>query len=245
MRKPPKMARTPCAQWLHSLPKPIGLMACYDLAGVRVLQTCNQAGIDVPGAVAVIGVNNDPIQCVMTNPPMSSVVQNQVRLGYDAGVLLYRLIRERFTNETADGTHQDRLARTISVQQIPPLGVAARQSTDIIVVPDPLVVRAIRLIREHACSGFSVTKLAEELRVERRTLERRFRKIIGRSPHDEISETQIRQAKELLRFTRLTVAAITRRVGFKSVPHFTAQFIKYAGERPGEYRSSVDMNKEA
>jgi len=43
--------------WLKSLPKPVGLMACNDTCGREVLQACAVAGLRVPDDVAVIGVD--------------------------------------------------------------------------------------------------------------------------------------------------------------------------------------------
>ncbi len=49
------------AEWLRSLPKPIGLMACNDDRGRDVLEACRAADLGVPEEVAVIGVDNDSL----------------------------------------------------------------------------------------------------------------------------------------------------------------------------------------
>ena len=209
-------------RWLKKLPKPIGIMACYDLAGVRVLQSCNMIGINVPESVAVIGVNNDELQCSMTNPPMSSVIQNQERVGYEACQLLHRLM---------NGQEEPSASLVI-----PPLGVASRRSTDILVIPDQYVVHALNLIHEHACEGITINNIARKLNVSRRTLERKFYAHLEKTLHDELVNTQMKRASELLVFSRLTLANVAKQVGFNSVSHFSAVFAKQYGVCPNEYR---------
>jgi len=47
------------ADWLKSLPKPVGLMAAHDECGQKILNVCKTLEIDVPKEVAVVGVDND------------------------------------------------------------------------------------------------------------------------------------------------------------------------------------------
>src|SRR4051812_25610421 len=46
-------------EWIRSLPKPVGIMACNDERGLQVLDACRRCGVQVPDEVAVIGVDND------------------------------------------------------------------------------------------------------------------------------------------------------------------------------------------
>lgn len=51
------------AKWLGRLPRPAGVLACYDLRGQQVLEACEMAGLRVPDEIAVIGVHNDELVC--------------------------------------------------------------------------------------------------------------------------------------------------------------------------------------
>ena len=64
------------AAWVHSLPKPCGVMACTDQLGFFLLDACARAGVSVPEQVAVVGVENDETLCTMASPPLSSVRLN-------------------------------------------------------------------------------------------------------------------------------------------------------------------------
>src|SRR5258706_2698401 len=79
-------------EWIASLPKPVGILACYDFRGRQVLDACRRRGIAVPDEVAVIGVDNDELLCNLSYPPMSSVVPNMHQTGYRAAELLDRLM---------------------------------------------------------------------------------------------------------------------------------------------------------
>ncbi len=208
--------------WLKKLPKPIGILACYDMPGVGVLQACRLAGINVPDTVAVIGINNDELQCSLSTPPLSSVAQNQERLGFEACELLFRLI---------EGGAAPR-----RILEIDPIGVVARRSTDIVVMPDRLIARAIGMIRERACEGIGIAEIAESLGMSRRTFERRFYKAVKLTPHEEITATRLKRACELLVETSLPLRTVAKRIGLASLAHFTEVFVKKYGVKPSEYR---------
>ena len=70
------------ATWLQGLPKPVGVMACYDLRGQQVLDACRRAGLTVPEEVAVIGADDDELLCELSSPPLSSVIPDTHRTGY-------------------------------------------------------------------------------------------------------------------------------------------------------------------
>jgi len=54
--------------WLVSLPKPVGIMACNDDRSQHVSDACQAANISVPNNVAIIGVDNDEMICCLANP---------------------------------------------------------------------------------------------------------------------------------------------------------------------------------
>src|SRR5437660_984008 len=85
------LSEAPLADWLHGLPKPVGVLACNDVRGQQVLNACRRAGLAVPDEVAVLGVDNNELVCNLADPPLSSVDANCERIGYEAAALLDRL----------------------------------------------------------------------------------------------------------------------------------------------------------
>ena len=81
------------ADWLRGLPKPLALLACSDVRGQQVVTVCEQAGIAVPDEVAVLGIDNDDVQCDLCNPSLSSIDPNVERIAYETAALLDRMMR--------------------------------------------------------------------------------------------------------------------------------------------------------
>lgn len=210
-------------QWVSSLPKPVGIMACYDFRGRQVLDACRRRSVAVPDEVAVIGVDNDELLCNLSDPPMSSVVPNVYRTGYSAAELLDRLMAGEKARSEA--------------HFIEPLGIATRQSTDALAIEDANLVRAIRFIRERACDGISVKDVLRAAPQSRRILESRFKKLLGRTPHEEILRVQLDRAKMLLAETELPMVQIAERAGFTHVEYFSAVFKREVGSPPTRYRA--------
>lgn len=214
--------RAATARWLAQLPKPVGILACYDLRAREVLDACQAAGLPVPDEVAVLGVDNDELLCDLADPPLSSVAPNVARTGERAAALLDSLMAGDTVPPAA--------------HLIPPLGVTARQSTDILAVDDPDVAAAVRFIRANACRGIGVDAVLRHVPVSRRVLEARFTKILGHTPHEEIARVRIGRAKELLIRTDLSLEAVAHRVGFAHPEYLSVAFKKSAGMTPGAYR---------
>jgi hypothetical protein len=58
-----------------------------------VLETCQLAGLDVPGDLALLGVDNEEILCENTTPTLSSIQPDFEAGGYEAAHLLEQLMR--------------------------------------------------------------------------------------------------------------------------------------------------------
>ena len=210
------------AEWISDLPRPLGLIACNDIHGLRALDACRRAQLAVPEQVAVIGADNDVELCDLSDPPLSSIDFNPERVGYEAAAFLDCLM----TGEPPP----------VPAKLIPPVGVITRQSTDVLAIADRYVAQALSIIRRHACSGIDVQSLLAQLPLSRRSLEQRFRRVLGRSPGAEIQRFRIEQAKILLADTDLTVEVISRRTGFNKSAYFSTAFRNRTGSAPSMYR---------
>ena len=211
------------AAWIAGLPKPVGLMACNDVRGMQILDVCGESGAKVPEQVAVIGVDDDRSLCLLCDPPLSSVVPDAEAVGHLAAETLAALM---------NGLDPGPLTRTV-----PPTGVAARGSTNVVAIEEPEVAAALHYIRRHACRGITVSDVLREVIVSRSTLERKLRHYIGRSPQQEIRAVQIDKAKELLTTTPLPAEKIARLCGFKHPEYLHVVFKRTTGQTPGDYRA--------
>jgi LacI family transcriptional regulator len=216
--------RRALAEWLKSLPKPVGLMACNDDCSQRVMEACKEADLSVPDKVGVIGADNDEVICGLTNPPMSSVEINFERAGYEAAYALDGLMR-----------HSNAVPRRITAVATQ---VVSRRSTDFVAAEDSHLAKALQFIRDHARRGVSVDEVAQVSGLSRRALERRFRKLMGRSILGEIRRVRTDQIARLLSETDLPVAQIADLLGFEDVQHIARYFRSDKKVSPMAYRKA-------
>ncbi|MEM7231618.1 MAG: XylR family transcriptional regulator [Planctomycetota bacterium] len=209
--------------WLESLPKPVGIMACNDIRGQQVIRACRTVDIPVPEAVGLVGVDNDEILCELSNPSLSSVTPDVHRIGYEAARLLHRMMR-------TGNRSKERVL-------IPPIGIEARESTSSPAIGDAAVAHALCLIRNRVNDPLSIDDLARSVSLTRRTLERRFLNLVGRSPNAEIQRVRLERVAELLRTTDWNLSRVAENAGFAHTEYMSTLFKNKRGETPGAYRT--------
>jgi len=216
--------RRAMVQWLRSLPRPCGLLACNDDMGKEVLEACKLGGLAVPDDFAVIGVDNDELVCGLADPPMSSIAINFERAGYEAAGVLDRLMRK---------------ARRVPARILVRAShVVARRSTDILAVEDPFLAKALHHIRRHSMENISVNEAASAAGLSRRALEKRFRQLLNHSVLDEIRQVRADQIARLLVETELPVAQIAQHLSFDDLRHVSRYFRAVKGQTPLAYRKT-------
>jgi LacI family transcriptional regulator len=218
-----EMEQERLAKWLHSLPKPVGVMACNDERGLQVLDACRRCGAIVPDEVAVIGADNDEHLCDLSIPPLTSVDVNAEQIGYTAAALLDQMMQ---------GVESPHIA-----QRLAPRGVFTRLSTDTVASDDDEVNRALRFIRENSCEGLRVVDVLAHMGMSRASLQQRLKRIIGRTIHEEIERVRLARVKELLLSPEMTIKQVARATGFSSVQYMTRVFRAALSETPARYRS--------
>ena len=208
--------------WIRSLRKPIGVMTSTDLMGQQFLEACQRATVVVPEQVAVVGADNDEMICNLCFPPLSSVIINDAQRGYQAAAVLDQLMAGKPPPKNPI--------------YIEPSGVVSRASSDILAVDDEVLASALRFVRDNACNGIGVDDVVRAVPFSRSVLERRFRKVIGRSVNDEIIRVRLNRAVELLSGSELELKVIAHRAGFGSPSYMGAVFREKLGRTPGSYR---------
>jgi LacI family transcriptional regulator len=202
----------------------VGVFACFDGRAQQVLEACQVAGLAVPETVAVLGVDDDEVVCELSDPPLSSVLPNARRTGYEAAALLAGLMAGRKV-VLADS------------KEVEPIRVVERRSTEALAVRDRHVAEALRYIRAHAHDGIGVKDVLQAVPVSRTLLERKFTRLIGESPHRWIKRQQLERARQLLAETELPIARIADLAGFESASYLSASFRRETGENPRAFRA--------
>lgn len=210
------------AEWLKSLPKPLGIMACNDDRGEQVIEACKIAGLHVPDQVGIIGADNDELVCDLSDPPMSSVGINFQRAGYQSAAVLDGLMRGRRVRHTKI--------------LVPATHVVPRRSTDIVAVDHPQVAQALRFIRDHAREVISVPDVARAAGLSRRVLEKRFKLLLRRSVLREIRRVRVFQISRMLVETNESISQIGLALGYAGTEHLARYFRQEKGMTPLAYR---------
>ncbi|HEX8325330.1 MAG TPA: substrate-binding domain-containing protein [Tepidisphaeraceae bacterium] len=207
-----------------ALPRPIACFVTGGVAAVRWVAAVRSAGRTVPGDVAVLTVGDDELTCERTDPPLSAIDVGPRTLGRLAARRLVAVLRRRAGGD---------------VERVPPVGVTLRASTDTLAVADADVAAAVRFVREHAGGPLRVTDILRAVDLDRRTLERRFQKSLGRSPAEVLRRCRVERAADLLRNTPRPISDVATAVGFRLPQHLAVAFKALRGQTPRAYRAAV------
>lgn len=211
------------AEWLKTVPKPLGLLGFVDGMAAKLCAMCADSGVLVPEEVAVLGVENILPVCEGVRPTLSSIVLDEDGKVEAAFNLLQKLIKGEPLEQA-----------TVMIQ---PLRVVVRESTDILAVGDREVASALRFMWSHLDLDLTIDDVAREVDLSRRHLTRRFRRAVGRTFVEEMRRKRLEETKRLLRTTDDTVSVITRKIGFRSPQYLHYAFCRAFSTTPRKYRA--------
>ena len=202
--------------WLAALPRPCGVFAANDVVGEAVLLAARRLGIDVPGELAVAGVDDNAAICDHTHPMLSSVRRDLEGEGRAAADLLADWMSRPF-------------GRPPRPRAVPPVSLTLRLSTRPSWQRDRRVARAEEWIRVHACEeGVGPRDVVRQMGVSRTQADRLFRTVADRSLLGEIQAVRIGRAKERLR-AGIAPDLVAAECGFGSTLDFRRVFRKVVG----------------
>jgi LacI family transcriptional regulator len=187
-------------EWLKALPKPAAIMAAHDLRATHVIEAAKASGLVIPNDIALVGVDNDELACETSEPTLTSIAPDHVRLGELAAACLRRIMAN---------------PSSMSFESLLPVKtVIERQSTRHVTPSAQLVERATSYIRRNALKGIGAVDVVRHLGVSRRLADVRFRQATGQSILSAIMKTRLDEVKRRLRDTDTPIAKITAACGF-------------------------------
>ncbi|BEU05087.1 XylR family transcriptional regulator [Agarivorans sp. OAG1] len=207
--------------WLSRLPKPVGIIAANDVRARQLSYACQQAKINIPEEVSIMGIDDDELNCTLSLPTLTSVRQGTRAMGYLTASLLQPLM---------DG--KNLVKRHHFVQ---PERVIGRDSTDFFHFKDNLVRGALSLIRINQ-GNIKVKQILAELGCSRGAIDNKFHEELGMSLHAYLLDTQLNLALELLVDTEQTLSEIAKVVGFSSPQYLSCAIKKRWNMTPGMLR---------
>lgn len=209
-------------RWMADLPKPAAVFAVHDPLGRHLCEACRAAGIRVPGEVAVVGANDDPLVGGLSFPSLSSVRIPWDRIGLAAGEAMQRML---------DGGSLPAEALLIS-----PGGVEVRQSSDTLQVGDAMLRKAFAWMDHHHRELVGISDLCREIRVSRRALERKFSGFLRKTPYRVLSEMRVETARRLIVETNEPMPMVAELSGFGDAERLAVVFRRITGRSPTDFR---------
>ena len=216
--------------WLQHLPKPIGIYTRNSSVGRDAIAACRKAQLQVPHDVAILGADYDDLLSDASHPALSGILNPAQQVGYQAASILHQQMRgESICKDTT---------------LIAPKTVVERLSTETLAINDPQTRQALEYLQAHACEHITVDDILKKVPLARRALERRFKRLLGRSPAKEICRIRIQRARKLLTETNLPMQDIAEACGYTSYTYLGNVFKKETGISPGRYRKQMQVCKD-
>lgn len=212
-------------QWLKDLPSPVGLFAVHDPLGLAACDSAHLAGLNTPGDVAVLGVNDDELVCHLAYPSLSSISIPWNRLADEVSSALDELLN----------TGEPRSEATL----VPPGPVITRRSTELVAIQDPVLRRCMHFLQQRYQEPVNITVMCDELRLSRRMVERKFAQKLQLTPWQMLTRLRIDAAKKRLQESALPIAHIAELSGFGDSERLAVAFKKATGMRPSDLRKST------
>ena len=97
-------------------------------------------------------------------------------------------------------------------------------------------------VRDHYTESITVEDIAASAGISTRECTRCFRRSIGTSPVEHLSQFRVRMAAKALRETTKTVLEISEECGFSSPSYFSKVFRDLTGRTPREYQKMLESS---
>lgn len=108
---------------------------------------------------------------------------------------------------------------------------------------DPVVGRALRLLRGEPARAWTVAELAARSGVSRAALARRFTALVGQPPMAFLTDWRLALAADLLREPDATIGAVARQVGYSSSFALSTAFKRARGVSPSQHRTRAAADR--
>ena len=216
----------PLATFLRGLRKPAAVFAACDRVALAILETCRTLGLDVPGKVAVIGVDNDELICEFARPSLTTIIQKDPsKIGEMAGEAMSGLLKRRKPRDRPDVlVHND-------------LSVVERESCANLPQATHVAYEAMEFIAKHSGEAIKVGDVVRHLKVSRRLADRQFRLVHGESILEAITRIRLENVAKRLVVSRLPVTKIAALCGFTDVAYLGKLFRRRFGMSMRQFKT--------
>ncbi|MDD5706182.1 MAG: helix-turn-helix domain-containing protein [Kiritimatiellae bacterium] len=228
---PPSDSYAPDAvwpEWIAGLPRPCGVFCGSDYVARRLLARLPVPRPRIPEDLALVGVGDSTLDSLLAGMALSSVQLPGRRIGERAAARLASLLAGE------DGAPV--------VERLAPEGLVVRASSALVLHQDAIVAKVLGYMRQSLAQPLDMATLARRCGASRRTLELRFRRVLGRSPAAEQRQRRLAHARLLLGETEVSLADVAEACGFGSAAHFSMAFRAATGKPPGAWRAAHERS---
>ena len=219
------------ARWVSSLSYPCGVFVNGDREAFKLTTVCRRLGIEVPGELEVLSINNAPGLCERSQPTLTSLEPDYRACAEAAIELVLALIAN------------PALPRERRYIKMTKCDLVERGSTSTGRNRGNVVTRAREYIRLHACEGIGVPDVVSHVGVSRRLLETLMREDFGRSPLECIQEVRLQSCRHLLETTNLPITEVLQQSGYPLTANPGRVFRKAFGMSMRAYRAAHRSGK--
>ncbi len=110
---------------------------------------------------------------------------------------------------------------------------------------DDRIGKSLKLIHDQPDKHWSLEELATAVGMSRTSFAQQFKKLVGNTPMDYLTEWRMSLAYSSLQLTRDTVLAIALDIGYQSEAAFSRAFKKVIGKSPAEVRKDYQASTES
>lgn len=203
--------------WLRELPKPAAVMAVSDMRAADVINACREEGLDVPGQVSVIGVDNDLSQHRKCGLAISSVLPDWRAMGRQAAEELSFLF-----------AHPNRSGRPHEIL-IPVREIISRESSARSVPAAKLVQQAIEFIEARKTENIRRKDVVTHLHCSLQLAELRFKQIRNASIRETIEAVRMAEVDRRLRHGPVTLKELAKDLHFTSANQLSRIYKRHFG----------------
>jgi len=183
-------------------PEPVALFSAFVEPAMEFMEMVDERKIAIPDQIGMAAQTEDALAGAVTKVPLTCLVPDYERQGYEAAALLDRML---------GGAVVPKNFRTF----IPAGELILRESSNQIVTSDPLVRDMMDHLRNNALRfDYTPASLAEAFGRSLRLVQIRFNKALGRGVAEIIREHRTRHAADLIRNTTVPLQEIVAACGF-------------------------------
>lgn len=220
------LALSEASAWLHTLPKPCGVLAYSDEIAQQIIIACKLSNILIPQQISVIGVDNHIDICETSQPTLTSILPDFEQSGYLAGLLLSRLSAAG----ESSGSVLERISYGIK-------GVFERDTTQDLRNSARMTSAIQDMIRSEGTGELTVPSIAKRLGASVRLLEMHFKSVTGHTIRDELMHFRCTKLRERILTEHRPLTELATSCGFRTVNAAQVAFRKTFGHSMSECKS--------